>query len=383
MEDEKQGNILMFSLEYPPYKGGIANYYENIVSYWPENNIYVLANKSKNVASRENIYYQALISNFIFPKWLPAFWHLFKLVKNKKIKHVIVGHVLPLGTVTWLLASILGFNYTVILHGMDATQALAKKRKKRLTKKILKQSQWIICANSYTSQIIKKVASPQNDSKIHIVNPGVKKPSQSITDNQVEKIKNKYRLNNKFVLLSIGRLVARKGFQQVIKAFPQISEKTNDLIYAIAGTGSFKEQLKKQVEGLNLPMQNKIIFLGDITEEQKWIWLKICDAFIMPSMNLNGDFEGFGIVYLEANIMGKPVIAGQEGGVADSVNHNINGLIVDPRNLNTITQAVKQLTDNQEFKKNLGKQGEKRAREDFDQQKQTLKIYNIIKNNQK
>ncbi len=383
MEDEKQGNILMFSLEYPPYKGGIANYYENIVSYWPENNIYVLANKSKNAASKENIYYQPLISNFIFPKWLPAFWHLFKLVKNKKIKHVIVGHVLPLGTVTWLLANILGFNYTVILHGMDATQALAKKRKKRLTKKILKQSQWIICANSYTSQIIKKIASPQNDSKIHIVNPGVKKPSQSITDNQVEKIKNKYRLNNKFVLLSIGRLVARKGFQQVIKAFPQISEKTNDLIYAIAGTGSFKEQLKKQVEGLNLPMQNKIIFLGDITEEQKWIWLKVCDAFIMPSMNLNGDFEGFGIVYLEANIMGKPVIAGQEGGVADSVNHNINGLIVDPRNLNTITQAVKQLTDNQEFKKNLGKQGEKRAREDFDQQKQTLKIYNIIKNNQK
>ncbi len=383
MEDEKQGNILMFSLEYPPYKGGIANYYENIVSYWPENNIYVLANKSKNAASKENIYYQPLISNFIFPKWLPAFWHLFKLVKNKKIKHVIVGHVLPLGTVTWLLANILGFNYTVILHGMDATQALAKKRKKRLTKKILKQSKWIICANSYTSQIIKKVASPQNDSKIHIVNPGVKKPSQSITDNQVEKMKNKYRLNNKFVLLSIGRLVARKGFQQVIKAFPQISGKTNDLIYAIAGTGSFEEQLKKQVEELNLPMQNKIIFLGDITEEQKWIWLKVCDAFIMPSMNLNGDFEGFGIVYLEANIMGKPVIAGQEGGVADSVNHNINGLIVDPRNLNTITQAVKQLTDNQEFKKNLGKQGEKRAREDFDQQKQTLKIYNIIKNNQK
>jgi phosphatidylinositol alpha-1,6-mannosyltransferase len=376
MKNDKENNILLFTLEYPPYKGGIANYYANLVSCWPQGNIHVLTNG--NYQEESNVHCRALISSYLRPKWLPAVWHLIRLIRKHDIKHVIVGHLLPLGTVAMLVSKILRIDYTIILHGMDISWSLKKKRKKQLTQKILTRAQYIISANHYTNELAKKEFPSITSTRMHVVNPGITNDPPAINNSQIKEMKQKYNLEGKFMLLSIGRSVARKGFQQVIKALPLAVKKNDDIVYVMAGDGPFEKDLKQQRERLPSFLQDRILFLGGIPEKEKWIWLAACDAFIMPSLDLDGDFEGFGIVYLEANIMGKPVIASQEGGVADAVEHENNGLIVDPRDPTDIADAITRLATSEKLRKKLGLQGKERAEKNFAWEGQVSKIYQII-----
>ena len=150
---------LLFTLEYPPFHGGIANYYENLVKYWPSfakasSDAKALEDKSEgkpsNIKSSENESDDELQNEIVvlhnndsqlindkLPvlKWLPAISALWRAVKKEKIDYVLVGHILPLGTVAWLVSRLTKIKYAVILHGMDLGMATGVPRKKWLTKK--------------------------------------------------------------------------------------------------------------------------------------------------------------------------------------------------------------------------------------------------------
>lgn len=98
----------------------------------------------------------------------------------------------------------------------------------------------------------------------------------------------------------------------------------------------------------------------------------------MPARSINGDFEGFGIVYLEANLYGKPVIAGCSGGVSDAVINNKTGLLVNPENISEIAKAIKELIGNPEKRINLGKFGRERAINDFSWATQIKNLYHNL-----
>lgn len=360
--------VLLFTLEYAPFNGGIANYYKNLVKYWLEpDNIFVLNNNNNELISR----------NFPVLKWSPAFLKLRKEIKKNKISHVLVGHILPLGIVAYFLSKILKFKYSVILHGMDFSFAIRTRRKRLIVKKILKNSDSIICANKYTADMI-NLFLKKDIGNIIIVNPGIEINATRNMKN-ITQLENKYNLDKKIVLFSLGRLVKRKGFDKVIKAMPIIIKKIPNLIYFIAGAGPDKEYLERCKNNLEDKfIKNHIIFLGKISDEEKKAWLNICDIFIMPSRDIDGDFEGFGIVYLEANMAGKPVIAGDSGGVQDAVVNRLNGLIVNSQSVENIAESVIKLSLDKELRKKLGEQGKERVIKNFHRKNQSEKIYNII-----
>ena len=115
--------------------------------------------------------------------------------------------------------------------------------------------------------------------------------------------------------------------------------------------------------------------LNQVRDEERNNWYDLCDMFIMPARNINGDYEGFGMVYLEANLAGKPVVAGRSGGVGDAVVDGLNGLLVDPENTGEISRAIVKLARDPELRQKLGRQGRERALNDFNWQKQAKKIY--------
>ncbi|MEK7098253.1 MAG: glycosyltransferase family 4 protein, partial [Patescibacteria group bacterium] len=282
-------------------------------------------------------------------------------------------HILPLGTVAYLYFKLAKIPYSVFLHGMDLNYALKTGRKKRIAKKILDNAEHIICANSYVAKNSEVIIDDKN--KITIVNPGVE---GRITHNaqRIAQIKEEYDLNNRFILLSMGRLVKRKGFDKVIESLPEVLKIFPDSVYVIAGSGEDDAYLKDMAK--KLP-KDAVIFLGSVSEEEKWAWLNACDAFIMPARNIDGDAEGFGIVYLEANLCGKPVIAGDSGGVRDAVQHELNGLLVDPENVKEISDAIMRLWINKNFRMKLGKHGRERVLKDFGWSEKVNKIYNLLK----
>lgn len=356
---------LLFTLEYPPFKGGVANYYEHLVKYYPDPKKILVLHNNEN----------KLIKQHAFPKWMPAYRALKKMVKQEGIEHIIVGHILPLGTVTYFFSMFNKINYTVMLHGMDFAYAMKKTRKKILAKMILSNSKNIICANRYTKNLIVDIFSNIEEEKITVVNPGVDSPP-AINKSEIDRISSFHNLGNKKILFSLGRLVKRKGFDKVIEAMPEILKYIPNLCYYIAGTGNDEEYLR------NLAKQYKNInFLGNIREKEKWVWLNICNVFAMPARSIDGDFEGFGIVFLEANIVGKPVIAGNSGGQTDAVKNTLSGFLVDPENTEQIANAIIKLMTEEQNAKLMGEYGRARAQKEFQWQTKIDKIYNLLNTN--
>lgn len=363
---------LLFTLEYPPFKGGVANYYENVVKHWPEpDNFFVLAN-GDNKTIDKNVTHDRLISSHIRPRWVISISKLFFHILKNKIDHVLVGHLLPLGTVTYIVSRFTKTKYSIIIHGMDFAFAIRRSRKRALTRLILKNAQKIICSNNYVASMVKEFVSETAASRVQVVNPGINNDFKR-DDVLVEKIRKEYDLEDKIILLSVGRLVKRKGFDKVVEVMSEVNKAAPNLKYVLAGKGPDEDYIKRcQKVGAD------ILYLDNLPDVEKWAWLALCDIFIMPSRNINGDFEGFGIVYLEANLAGKPVIGGDSGGVADAVRGAYSGVLVDPENTEKIKEAIVTLAMDKELRQKLGMQGQRRAIEEFDWTKQAKKIYQAV-----
>lgn len=356
---------LLFTLEYPPFHGGVANYYGNLIKYWPESDDIIVLNDNDG----------RLINNKLpFLKWLPAYFALRRKIKQEEIGYILVGQILPLGTVSLIYHKFYKIKYSIILHGMDLAYALKRPRKKWLAKKILCQAEKIICTNNYTAEMARQIF-PDIESRLAVINPGVENCATRNSQLATQLI-NKYNLENKIILLSVGRLVKRKGFDKVIEAMPEALKQMPNLVYIIIGNGGEFENFKLKIEILGLKKHVKII--NQATDQERNNWYNASDIFIMPSKNIAGDFEGFGIVYLEANLAGKPVIAGRDGGVNDAVIDGLNGLLVDPLNTGQINATIIKLAKNQNLRQRLGEQGRERALKEFNWEKQVNKIYKAI-----
>jgi phosphatidylinositol alpha-1,6-mannosyltransferase len=374
IKSQENNKFILFTLEFPPQNGGVARYYSNLAKYWPEGELLVLADGQPQNDDTPNIIRRKLLFKYLHPRWLLALWHLYKRVTRYALRvtslHILVGQILPLGIPAYLLSKFFKLKYSVILHGLDFSLAL--KRPKR-TAKILSRAEKIICANSYTaSQVAKFNHNLAN--KISTVNPGIETVFVRHPQ-KINELKEKYSLENKIILLGLGRLVKRKGFDKTIEAFAKISPKAPSLILAIAGAGPEKSNLEKIISNLDEKIKEKIILLGEISEKERWAWLELCDIFIMTSRQIGEDYEGFGIVYLEAGLAGKPVIAGDSGGVGDAVFNGINGLLVNPESAEDIANAILSLHKDESFRKELGAQGQRRVVETLTAQKQAEKIY--------
>lgn len=345
---------LLLTLEYPPFKGGVANYYGHLVQNWPDREgIQVIHHKRH---------------------WLFALKGLLLTIKKNPQTFILIGQVLPLGTVAYLVYLLKPYDYGVFLHGMDFTFALKRPRKKWLMWQILSHAKKIICANSYVASLVSEW-KPELASKIIIVNPGIDESSISRLENITPLLQDKYQTKDKVTLLSLGRLVKRKGVDMVISAIASLDEETkNKLCYIVAGTGEAEKYLKDLAADLKV----KVIFTGEVSELEKWSFLNLCDIFIMPARSIDGDFEGFGIVYLEANLYGKPVIAGRSGGVSDAVINNETGLLIDPENVAEIANAIKTLVNNSEERMRMGKFGRERAINTFSWTTQIKNLYNNL-----
>ena len=354
--------FILFTLEYPPFKGGVANYYGNMVDNWPKNSgIFVLDNDNDRLIRSTGIL-----------KWSKSIWVLKKTIKREGIKHVLVGNILPLGISTFILSKFLKIDYSIFLHGLDLSLATKNKWKIFITGFIIRRASRIICANSKVLENLKEIYG--DSTKYKVVNPGVSYPTANFNiEENKKRLIDKYELADKHILFSLGRLVTRKGFDNTIKAFKLLNDPK--MVYVISGAGPDEGYLKTMA----IDFSDRIIFTGKISEEDKWTFFDLSDIFIMPSRDISGDFEGFGIVYLEANLAKRAVIAGNSGGVSDAVIDGFNGVLVDPENINGIANSIKDLIYNENLRLELASNGKERALSEFNWINKSKDIYNFLR----
>jgi phosphatidylinositol alpha-1,6-mannosyltransferase len=170
-------------------------------------------------------------------------------------------------------------------------------------------------------------------------------------------LRKELNLEGKKVIVSVGRLVHRKGQDHLIESMPQILESVPDAHLLMVGKGPYLEYLAKLV-ALN-KLENHVSFIGRIQYAELPRFICAGDVFAMPSRSrLAGlEVEGLGIVYLEASSCGLPVIAGSSGGAPDAVIDGVTGFVVDGTDNQQIAKAAIELLNNPEKAKAMGMAG--------------------------
>jgi len=166
------------------------------------------------------------------------------------------------------------------------------------------------------------------------------------------------------VLLSVGRLVARKGFDTVLEAVAVLRKDFPSLAYVLIGDGPERQHLQDRAASLGIT--DRVVMLGRADDAMKWAAYERCDLFVMPNRELGGtDWEGFGIVFVEAASAGRAVVAGNSGGVADAVTNGETGLLVDPEDAKALQAALHRLLLDAPLRHRMGDAGQRVARQRF------------------
>ncbi|HLN46020.1 MAG TPA: glycosyltransferase family 4 protein [Candidatus Sulfotelmatobacter sp.] len=162
--------------------------------------------------------------------------------------------------------------------------------------------------------------------------------------------KREYGLNNRQVVLFVGRLIPRKGLTYLIKAAAEITKENNNILFLIVGDGPLKEELISQIETLNVSFNFK--FVGDAKDNELPYFYNCADIFVLPSIQ-----EGQGIALLEAQACAKPIVAFNIGGVDEAVLNGKSGLLVEKSNSEMLSKAMLDLLSNQTLRDSMGSFG--------------------------
>lgn len=356
-------NILFVSHDFPPMDGGIAVFDYNICRELSArgHKVRVISNRfygCKEFDSKQDFDIRRL-NGRVRPTSLEAIYNILSLVLKEKIEIIFFGHF---GSTHWLggvLANkIFNIPYLILVHGNEFNAYFHRftKADQWASKIVLKSSSAIIVNSGTTKTIVEDHGYPS--SRIHIVHPGTD-PFYFKPDVQEPIMIDKFGLRDKTILLSASRLVAVKNHENVLKALPSVIMELPNLIYLIAGKGQEEERLIKLTEDLELARYVK--FVGYIEPKDMPLYYNLCDVFVMPSKPVDLYYETFGIVYIEANACGKPVIGGKTGGVEDAVIDGVTGLLVDPENVQEISQAIIRLLTDKDYARKLGGNGRRRV----------------------
>lgn len=249
------------------------------------------------------------------------------------------------------------------------------------SKRLLRKSKKIICISAGTAELVKYFT---DSSKIAIINPGIN-PSKLKPTKTAGAFKKEKNLDNKTILLSAGDLIERRGIDTILKALPPVMEEFPDLVYLVIGRGPKRADYEKLAKELGI--EKRVHFLGFVTNEELVNYFACCDVFALMSRTIKetGSFDGFGISQVEASYFGKPVIAGNSGGCPDAVLDRKTGFLVEPLDVEALTEKLLQLFRDANLRVRLGREGKKHAISLSwpNLAKKTIGVYNEIISNQK
>ena len=239
-----------------------------------------------------------------------------------------------------------------LAHGNDLIPDNEKKGNRM--KITLSKANSIICNSSFTTGLVKKLLP--NNENINFIYPGANDLRNKISDNFIN-------IKGKPVLITLSRLEKRKGHESILIAVKELVSKFPNLTYIIAGDGPEKQNLQKIIKQYSL--ESNVSLVGFVNDEQKKYLFENSDLMVMPTLNevKSRSIEGFGIAYLEAAFFGIPSIASDVGGTKEAVLNNQTGIILD--NINNLYLTIYDLLTNEEMRKKLGIEAQKRAEKDF------------------
>lgn len=333
--------LLLITPDFPPNRGGVARYLDLLVKYF---------------SPQITVVTTGLLYKWFWPRWLAS---VFLLIKRKnEYDIVIISHVLPFGTAAWIAYWITKKPYIVIVHGYDVRLATKRWIKRFLAKHVLHHAR-VTVTNSQS--LAREVATALPIPTPLIIYPCVDTISRSRTPVNI------------FQLLTVSRLIPRKGHTHVLMALSQLKQvgKLPEFQYTIAGDGPMRQTLEELAGQLHL---DEVKFLGEVSDDQKESLYASADLFVMPVIDDPIDKEGFGLVFLEAAQFGVPSVSTKISGIDEAILDGETGILVESRNIEQLAEAIAFLVSSKQERTRLGENARRRVESEFTCEKQFTKL---------
>jgi phosphatidylinositol alpha-1,6-mannosyltransferase len=259
-------------------------------------------------------------------------------VLRREIMAVCVGELMASAWVLTLMRAFPWVARAVYIHGEEITTqddydpGLGRRRR------ALSQADHIVVVSRFTAAAVEELLGEAGRARIRLIENGVDTTRFRPMPRRAG-LAALYGLDGSFVFLSVCRLLEKKGVDNAICAFAQVVAEHPDSRFLVVGEGPFRADLERIA--LDCLVADKVVFCGAVADDELIDHYALGDAFVMPNRRLpNGDTEGFGLVFLEANACGLPVVAGTDGGSTDAVQHGVNGLLVNGHSVTSIAAAM-------------------------------------------
>lgn len=307
------------------------------------------------------------------PKAIPQFLHAASTLLTKRFDVLHCGDLFPQAFNGVFLSKIFRVPLVIFCHGDEISQTDRRRHQPKVRNFIYRQADAIVAANQFAADGLLRIGIPAD--RIHKLTPGVNRDHFHPDPPNSELIE-KHGLAGKKVLLTVARLVPRKGHKVVLEALPKVLRQVKDLRYLIAGDGPEKSRLEQQAKDLGI--SESVVFLGDVSHDKICEYYNVCDVFLMINrMEAQGDVESFGMVFTEANAMGKPVIGGRSGGTAEAVLEGETGFLVDPDSSDEVAERLCQLLLNENLRRGMGAKGLRRVEDEFNWESRGVNLRRI------
>jgi phosphatidylinositol alpha-1,6-mannosyltransferase len=364
--------ILIYTHEFPPFLGGLATtsykLSKGIGSSSFEAVVLAPGYSSKDKTVDESLPCKVIRVPGLGVKWVKkvpfvgtilAWIYLFKTVITEKPDSVlfiteeaeVVGGLLPTFNFK-AIVRIAGSGITTCFYGEKFFKRILQYPMMRL----YNHARMIIAVSNNTKELVQSIGVPEE--KTEVVYNGVE--DYMLSRDPDEELMN--RLRSKFgieeddkVLVTIARVLPRKGQDTVIKALPEVLKEIPNLKYLIVGEGRYRQNFSELSQEIGV--SDAVIFTGGVAHDETINFFDLSDVFIMPNRYWNNKIEGLPNSLIEASARSKPLIAGNHGGSKEAVQHNISGLLVDPESVKDVAQAIITILKDENLALSMGSSG--------------------------
>lgn len=340
---------VLITLDYLPEHGGVARYLgEFVLASGNAIDVVVESDHDLNGPGR------SVIPRRFFRMGRPKWWPIVGVAREfKHAPYLIVSHTLPVGTAAMISKYMGGAPYVLICHGLDVKMATRNWWKRLLFQHICKNAYAVISVSEMTKKLILDAAPGV---KIDVLTPAVTdRPRPSRSDAR----KALGIQENEIVLLSVARLVKRKGIDTLLESAKQIGHQ--NIRFVIAGYGPEEPML----QSLARDVPHRVDFVKEPSDDRVLAWYAAADLFVLPVRESERDVEGYGIVFLEAALARLPVIAGKTGGILEAVKDGVTGVLVEPDNTIELAKTIESLLDDPDLRRRMGEAARDRVLKDF------------------
>lgn len=374
-----------------PTKGGTAVWFDEVYRRLGGKDIHIVTADVPDAAGHDaahpNVVHRLRLRRYrwlrpeslgMYAKFLAV---LLALGLRYRFDAVHAGRVLPEGLVGWLVARLTGRPLVIYSHGEELT-TWRQPRKMRAMVWTYRHADHIIANSEFTrDELVRIGVAPGN---IALLYPGVDvdrfRPGLPCND-----LKASVGLvAGEKLIVSVGRLSRRKGFDQVIRSLPFLLQRGLAVRYSVIGMGEDRDYL--HALATELGVSDRVHLLGQVAPDVLPRWYNAADVVAMPNREIDGDTEGFGMVFLEAAACARPTVAGLAGGTGAAVIDGVTGLRVDGASTKAVADALIRLLGDPGLARELGEQGYVRALRDFSWKRvaeKTRQLQTILRSRQR